>query len=634
MATFNGGKNRNDTFVGTGADDLFRFDPADLTSGDFIVGGGGKGRDVLELTAGGALAADALANVIGIEEIRLSQRGNTVVLLQSLVDTASGGNLVVKGGKGADRINAANVIDEGEDGASLQLLGGAGNDIIIGGHSSQTFIDGGKGADTIVIDRGSAVYDAKDISITARGDDARLMITTGITLDLTRAGDLTEGDRCDVRGFIHVDASRSSQAVALTGTGESELTGGSGDDTIVGGFMVSGGKGRDTLLGQENAAGTQIFLIGEGDFVAGETIIGRNRYDYLEVVGSADLRTGRIEGIDQLLVFAGKGSETLVSAYTSQVSQINVQPRDDVWPTVDLYLDTKGPYTDVGTYSYTVNLRATSKADQINVQIMNVYAGGGDDVVAGSGSIYAGAGDDVVTFRNSPAAPVVLDGGQGRDLLSLWSVAPGVIDLSAKDQLLSGTPVMRGFEDLDLAGGTPWTVTGSKVANRIAGGSAADTISGGGGNDVLEGRGGADHLTGGAGRDTFRWSERDETLDIVSDFAAEDRLSFAANAFAVSGGAMDVRMVATARPADVHGVDLLIYTGGALNAFVDVFDALPAEQGRDATGGIFVAGRSSAGETMLFHAAFNGTAMQVDAIANLGSLIAPDLLDLGAFILA
>ena len=299
MAIYKGGKSRDDTFLGTDKADIFSFDPADLTSADLVFGGDGRALDTLRFTGGGTIEANAMAAVIGIERIELSDAGNSITLTRSLLETASGHSLTVQGGISADRINAQGIFDgPDEDGGSFKLLGGAGDDILIGGEDDRLVADGEAGSDIVFVARGIAVYDPLDQRITALSNRATLAISTGMTLDLTRTGDQTDGDRAFVIGFRNADASASIHSVTLIGDDEAALTGGAGADTITGGGIVRGGRGRDTILGGTGVA-THLFLLGDAEFEKGESITGRSSYDVLLFSGINDLRSGVLSGIEQ-----------------------------------------------------------------------------------------------------------------------------------------------------------------------------------------------------------------------------------------------------------------------------------------------------------------------------------------------
>lgn len=651
MASFKGGKNKNDFFRGTKRADQFLFDPADLNSGDVVDGYGGT--DTLVFTAGGVVTADRLRNVEGIERIQLSDAGNTIMLTQLLVETAADSTLVVRGGSGADKIDASEIEYLVTPTGLVRLFGGAGDDVLTGGFADQVIYDGGVGRDTITLAAGLAIYDPNDKRIVATGVDAFLKIATGMTLDLNRTGDLTGSDDCLVQGFRNVDASASRGSVTLVGAALGTLVGGRDADFITGGTTISGGKGCDTLIGG-SAEGIHQFLIAEGDFVAREAIVGNAKLDELIVSGSVDFRAGTVTGMDFISVRAGEGTDIRVAFYTAQVASVQSisgytsAPGQTV--TVELYFE--GPsYTNLtDTFSDTV-LYGNDDGNLIEVDTIGVLAGAGADFVIGQGDMAGGAGDDTLFTDLRYDAVRLVDGGEGTDSLVLIAAIVDVsFDLSAADQSLGDDMDMRGFEELDLSRLAPpvvLTVRGSAADNDITGGGNVSDLSGEAGNDILEAGAGSAHLNGGdgddllvtgkglgydiliggAGQDTFRWLARPDAIDLESadrvlDFGAgADRLSFDAAAFGFAGDAFDTRVVASGPRSDITGADLVIYRAGSLDTTGDVADYLAkARGGSDA--GLFVAGLNADGHLLLFHAlsGVSGAAEAVSLVADLGDI--------------
>jgi hypothetical protein len=83
----------------------------------------------------------------------------------------------------------------------------------------------------------------------------------------------------------------------------------------------------------------------------------------------------------------------------------------------------------------------------------------------------------------------------------------------------SDYPGLRNLLDFD------YELVGTAAPDVIRGAGGDDRFSGEGGDDTLLGRRGSDTLAGGPGFDTFAWTEADEGLDTLVDFApAADRL--------------------------------------------------------------------------------------------------------------
>ena len=91
-------------------------------------------------------------------------------------------------------------------------------------------------------------------------------------------------------------------------------------------------------------------------------------------------------------------------------------------------------------------------------------------------------------FDLSKVTSVVVNAGEGNDIVSLSSAIPGAINGDAGNDLLRG-----GRGDDEISGGA-----GNDI---VYGGGGDDDIDGGEGNDYLIGGAGADNLSGGAGDD-------------------------------------------------------------------------------------------------------------------------------------
>ena len=636
MATFTGGRNRDDTFRGTAADDRFVFDPADLTRGDTIVGGDGAGTDVLVFTRGGTITADALANVRGVELIQLGDGGSSIALTTQLLQTARHTGLTVTGGAGDDRIDASGITGPTTlYPGGLVLTGGAGDDVLIGAKCYPQTIDGGAGRDTIVAGYGTVVYDTQDIAVSADNVYATLQVSRGMTIDLTRRdADQTAGDACLVTGFYRVDASRSAEGVRIAGVQFGQLTGGSGNDVLTGASVITGGGGRDTLVGALSS--TTSFFVNEGDFVRGESITGHGG-DRLQVTGSADFRLGTLTGLRFVDIDAGASAQTTVAFYASQLEGVEILTASGANArhalTVDIYMDSTRFAFGNNTIAPFV-LHGTRVSDTIMTDYAHVFAGAGDDTIEARGDIHGEAGDDRVTTWLTPAnqdGHRVVEGGAGHDTLVVTDTPEPyevfVIDLSSTtDQTAKDGTVVTGFEDVDasqqFAARAGVRITGSAAANVLTGTGYQDVLRGGAGDDVLDGvasygrsdriDGGAGDdriiahgggtLTGGAGADTFVWSGLFDAADTITDARLTgDTLVFGQDTYVLRDGAFDTVVVARDAETPIAGADLVIYTGGPLRSGAAVQDYLAHASPDDVPHGLFVAAADGKGHVDLYY---------------------------------
>lgn len=184
---------------------------------------GTAGSDVLHISR-----AEGLAGMLGL--YRVSMNGESRYMTKSELE-----NTTFNLGKGNDIA----VVDPNVD-ANVQINGGKGDDMLIGGRGNDTlhggdgndFISGGAGNDRLFGGRGNDLMDGghgNDLMRGGRGNDLMLG---------GNGNDRLRGDRGDDLMF--------------GGNGKDVMRGGRGDDTVFGGLgadRAAGGPGRDTVAG-------------------------------------------------------------------------------------------------------------------------------------------------------------------------------------------------------------------------------------------------------------------------------------------------------------------------------------------------------------------------------------------------
>jgi Ca2+-binding RTX toxin-like protein len=368
MAIFTGTAGA-DTFIGSTADDVFRFTPATLQPGDVAIGGGGF--DTLQFTAGGSIAAVALAGISDIDRVLFSTAGNALTLAAALVASA-GGLLEVRGNAGNDLLDAAALTDPtlrvsfltgvggadtliggaGNDSATIQATGtrlfqlGGGNDSVTAGFDmigAADTIQGGAGIDRLTFNTSGAVLAASLVGLSSI-EEIALPNLAGMSLQVSDAMMLQAGGVLKVIGSAatqSVDASgvgsgfRSVYFAAASG-GDSFLGGfgadtfeaadaGSGDlgggndllrltSTLAGAASVAGGTGHDTILltrGGDWLLGPALTGFEEVEITANGTRLTLNATPGLEVIGSGF--NDRVElGAAGQTFFGFEGNDTAV----------------------------------------------------------------------------------------------------------------------------------------------------------------------------------------------------------------------------------------------------------------------------------------------------------------------------------
>lgn len=283
------------------------------------------------------------------------------------------------------------------------------------------------------------------------------------------------------------------------GTGNTDYSGGSGNDTIYGGPYSSNNTnlGNDTLSGN---AGNDFIFGGGGN----DSLYGGDDNDFL----SGGTGNDRLEG--------GDGSDTLNGGAGNDTFAGGAG--------LD-YLD----YRD-STAAVSVNLTTNSFSggdangdvnaggiDAILGSAFNDTLVGFDDSSTTGSDVYtniidAGAGNDYVEGRGGGD---VLYGGTGND--TIYGDRPGDTFTGPDNDTISGgdgNDAIYGGAAADTITGDAGddTIQGGTGNDSVSGGTGADSISGDAGNDVLSGGDGSDTLYGGADSDTLNGDANDDVL--------------------------------------------------------------------------------------------------------------------------
>jgi Ca2+-binding RTX toxin-like protein len=104
-------------------------------------------------------------------------------------------------------------------------------------------------------------------------------------------------------------------------------------------------------------------------------------------------------------------------------------------------------------------------------------------------------------------------------------------DIMAGNDTVTGSyfdDVLAGFDGSDI-------ISGGRRHDTLYGGAGTDALNGNAGSDTLVGGDGADTLTGELGADTFRYDDRSESGDTITDFSGvagnNDNFEFSAAGF-------------------------------------------------------------------------------------------------------
>ncbi len=265
----------------------------------------------------------------------------------------------------------------------------------------------------------------------------------------------------------------SSGTSTLDQVGDDSITGGDGDDIILGDAPYTDGLAANQGLSTDSGGGWEVFAAlesGQGttaDWDRADTI------DYiqnnLEEISTESGREGGNDTID-----GGDGNDIIYG-----------QEGDDT-----------------------------------------ISGGAGDDTIdggTGTDTLDGGSGDDILDGGPGDDA---IDGGEGSDLLD-FSGATGGIDFTLTQSVsFTSTGEIQGlgtdtYSNMEGVIGSDYNdiITGSSGDDRLFGNDGDDQLFGGSGDDTLDGGLGDDTMTGGLGADVFKAGEGQDT---ITDFSQPD----------------------------------------------------------------------------------------------------------------
>ncbi|OLC13094.1 MAG: hypothetical protein AUH29_14540, partial [Candidatus Rokubacteria bacterium 13_1_40CM_69_27] len=466
---------------GEGADSIAGDDGADI-----LVGDNGK----VTLASGVVTRIETLDTGLGGNDTITGGNGDDIILGGFGSDVLTGGgdlgNDIILGDNGVvvrndGSADANDIFSNSTDGAGDTISGGPGSDTLIGGAGGDSLL-GGTGADIILGDHGRITRDASDsvlriatIFESNGGDDTidggadADTVLGGVGNDTINGGtdianDILLGDNgVVVRNDGSADANDIFSSDPTLGLGGKDtISGGPGDDIIIGGSggADTTGVGGDSLFGNDGH-----------DIVIGDSArITRNGFDQIEKIettfpgqGGDDTIQGNA-GNDTLL--GGFGHDTLTGGTGN-----------------DVLLGDNGELDYVATPSSSLLTLITTT---------NPTLGHSDTLSGGDGNdtILGGTAGDTI------------DGGNDRDLIF---GDHGKVDLTL--------PSNRNFTSIDTGaadGGGNDTVHGNAGDDTILGGQGADLLFGEGsdddiigGHNVAGGADGNDTMDGGTGNDVL-----------------------------------------------------------------------------------------------------------------------------------
>ena len=511
------GGSTGDTLVGTeGNECLAGGGGADLLDGgagtDWVWYQSATGGVVVDLEAGTSSGADGEDILIGFENVHGS-RYNDTILGDSRANSLTGhyGDDLLNGGAGDDTILSSD--------SDTTLIGGAGNDWLEASYGNGRLFMGGAGDDII-------------IGGTTGGDQVSYADASGsITVNLGASAVSGGGGTDQLFSITSLSGSIYNDVLLIGNAIRPYLAGDAGDDTLSAAdgisapgslFQLRGGSGNDSLLGNSGTQHVELLYGDDGDdtlVAGGSTLVGHNEWQG----GSGNDSVWGGSGASQML-YGGDDNDTLI-AFSGANQRFYGNLGDDSliggigtgqWlyghEDNDTLLGGMGAgqvlYGGAGADCLVGGIHVKSELTGYQYFLgddgpgSSYYPGGTDTLVGGEGTLQefqGGGGNDLL--RGGSGHYQRLIGDEGNDVL---------IAGNGDDQYLSG-----GNDDDSLIGGSGFgqqvfgesghdtLVAGSGDKQQLDGGEGDDSLIGGSGNDTLDGGEGADTMLGGIGDDVF-----------------------------------------------------------------------------------------------------------------------------------
>ncbi|NKD85251.1 calcium-binding protein [Haematospirillum jordaniae] len=432
-------------------------------------------------------------------------------------------------------LHVPNVLDASQQiHHAVDLVGGHGDDLLIGSPLSHDILRGGTGADQL--DGGLGSYDTASYS---DRQEPVLAVLRGPLEGVAFVGGRSEDTLKNIESLEGGDGDD-----ALVGDDEPNyLCGGKGDDTLRGrggNDDLHGGEGKDLLDGGEGGRDTAIYRE-KNEAVVVSLDNGADAIVYVGGVAEDTLR--RIEcveggdGHDVLVgdtrhnMFWGNGGDDVLMGREGNDLLDGGEGKDvlDGGSGDDTAL-----YTKRGTAAVYVLLNDSGDGlayvngvhEDLLRSVENIVTGAGHDHLigndrdnqlsggAGRDVLFGGAGNDVL---NGGPDHDTLDGGIGVDR-ALYSDRTGDVVVTLNGSTHAHVRIgglvedsLRNIEQLQAGSGND-QLTGDDRNNWFDGQGGRDVLRGRGGNDTLYGGDGEDILDGGAGHDFLFGGQGADTL--------------------------------------------------------------------------------------------------------------------------
>jgi len=488
--------------VASGANDT-------LTSGAgaSLISAGGEGDSVV-----GGTGNDTLIALSG-DVTLVGGTGNTLFVVTDVTDVVevpvAGGNDTIQSSvdytlpTNVDTlilVGSGDLTASGNDDATNQMTGNAGNDLLQAGSGSDTLISG-TGIDTLVAGFGTDVFyvnNSADEIQTPYGWEFQDTVYSSVSYDLTASvGNLilTGTDSLSARDDF-------GYATIVGNSGNDTLTAGSGVDTIISGTGVStlvAGSGFNTLVVnnaddviEATGASSRVTVQSSVSFTLGEHL------QTLDLIGSADV-VGRGNDEASNYISGNSGNDTLIAGSGADTLVAGLG--------IDTLIAGTGADVLQGRAGDTYELDAGFGNAKIETSAGSAVLRFGSGIAAADltlGIAFDDNGAAALTISDGGGTATISGGFSGS--ISSFQFADGE-NLSLAQLLQSATvtseTVTGAAGDAILAVGSGETINGGFGNDTIVAVGSNDTLAAGTGNQDLIAFGDGNLLTGGVGDDAL-----------------------------------------------------------------------------------------------------------------------------------
>ena len=456
--------------AGGAGNDAYRFD-ADTGLGNYSLGESGGGVDTLDFAATTTIALNINLSTSTLQTVHAANLG------LDLKSSTTFENVI--GGAGNDTIVGNNVANT--------ITAGNGNDRITGGGANDT-MSGGLGNDTFLFATATSAESDTITELADQGTDTLdfSALTTSVTFSLATNA---------------VQTAHTKRSLKLSSSATLEnLIGGSAGDTLIGNSLantLTGNSGNDNLTGSGNS-----------DALHGG--LGDDSYHFTDATAAE---------LDLIYELTGQGTDTL--NFSTSTTSVTVSLASNVSQTVQanrsIRLSSAGTFENATGGSNNDSLTGNSLANGLNGNDgQDVLSGAaGNDVMAG------GPGNDsylfgvALSFESDTLTEATNAGTDTLDFTSLTTAVTVNLALNQSQSVHKNRAISLSsastFENASGGSSNDW-LSGNTAANTLNGNAGNDILVGHAGNDILVGDAGRDVLVGGLGLDSLNGGADDDIL--------------------------------------------------------------------------------------------------------------------------